>query len=78
MHGGTDVIHISEAIALLEMLPQDLAVQTFSINRHLDFLVDTNLESNQTEVTSRQTGPRVLTIQIDLDSWKGAARDKRG
>lgn len=68
------MIRVSEAMALLGMLPQDLEVQTLSINRHLEFLVDTNLESNQTEVASRQLGPRVLTIQIDLDSWKGESK----
>lgn len=67
---GGSMISVAELIDCLKLLPQDLEVQTCTIERALDHLVESNLETHETEVSARHYGPRIFTAQIDLDSWK--------
>lgn len=64
------MITVRELIDLLGELPQDLQVQTCRVERSLDYFVETNIDTAQTVVEAQQRGPRIFTVEIDLDSWR--------
>ena len=69
-----ELLTVRGLIDLLGHLPPDLLVQTCSIERPLDYLIKTDLDTSQMTIDAEQRGPRIFTVQIDLDSWKGETK----